>query len=154
MAHKKQLSKQLGALAAVELIRFLGYRDAQFSNQVIYSSEAFALFHVGPTPATVRQIHWIHLLAAKLGKQPLVLSLTGFSQGAVDLAEKTSVATFSIKDPEPVAGGDSLGRTLLRNAWCRARGGALPPVWGRRPDRGQAGGGGTQGAVVGLLPLQ
>ena len=61
----------------------------------------------GPSPASVRQNRWVHTLAAKLSKQSLVLSLTGFGRGAVDLAEKMAVATFTIEDPEPVAGGDS-----------------------------------------------
>ncbi len=127
MVQIESISKRKAALSALECMRFLGYYDAHLSNPVIYSSEALALLHPGPSRASVRQVEWVHALAAKLGKQPLVLSLTGFSRGAVDLAEKTSVATFTIEHPELVAGGDSLGRTLLRNAECRARGEPMPP---------------------------
>ena len=79
MAHRKAILKHTRVFAAVGVMRFLGNHDAQPSNPVISSSEALALLHPGPSKAGVRQVEWARILAAKLGKQPLVLSLVGCS---------------------------------------------------------------------------
>jgi hypothetical protein len=121
--------------AAVSLKRSLGYHDAEDADTVIWSSEAMALVHDGPGPATARQAEWVRILAAKLVRQPVVVSEVGFSRGAVEMAEGSAVATFTITAPGAAAGCDSLGKTLLRNARCRAEG-KLPPPFGL-PDSGR-----------------
>jgi len=114
--------------AAASLMRSLGYHDAEQADTVIWSSEAMALVHDGPRPATSRQVEWVRILAAKLGRQPMVVSESGFSQGAVKLAEQSAVATFAITGPRSAVGCDSLGKVLLRNARCRADGRLPPPL--------------------------
>jgi hypothetical protein len=109
-------------------MRFLGYHDAHEADAVIWSSEAMALVHDGPRPATIRQVEWVRILAARLVRQPVVVSKCGFSQGAVEMAEGSAVATFTITGPGAAEGCDSLGKVLIRNARCRAQGELPPPL--------------------------
>jgi hypothetical protein len=123
---RRIVRREAARRAAVSVMRLLGYQEAHEADTVIWSSQAMALVHAGPRPATVRQVEWIFILAGRLAQQPLVISASGFSKEAVELAERYAVATFALAERGPAVACDSLGMILLANAERRAEGKLRP----------------------------